>query len=75
MVKNSILDQSTARDFIVVITIKTLCFFEVFLIHSWLHRNRDRKFLDKLEELFINVKGYERFKDNTDIMLEPVDRK
>ena len=32
MVKNSILDQSTARDFIVVITIKTLCFFEVFLI-------------------------------------------
>ena len=35
----------------------------------------DRKFLNKLEELFINVKGYKRFKDDTDIMLEPVDRK
>ena len=34
----------------------------------------DTKFLNKLKELNINVKGYKRFKDDTNIMLNPVDR-
>ena len=35
----------------------------------------DRKFLNKLKDLDIQVKGYKRFKDDTNIMLRPVDRK
>ena len=35
----------------------------------------DRKCLAKLDELGIKVKGYKRFKDDTNIMLTPVDRK
>ena len=34
----------------------------------------DKKFLKKLEELNINVKGYKRFKDDTNIILNPADR-
>ena len=35
----------------------------------------DRKFLTKLREINVVVKGYKRFKDDTSIMLNPVDRK
>ena len=35
----------------------------------------DRKFLTKLQEINIHVKGYKRFKDDTNIMFEPIDRK
>jgi hypothetical protein len=35
----------------------------------------DRKFLTKLREINVVVKGYKRFKDDTNIMLIPVDRK
>ena len=34
----------------------------------------DRKFLETLEKVNISVKGYKRFKDDTNIMLRPVDR-
>ena len=34
----------------------------------------DRKFLNRLQEIGIEVKGYTRFKDDTNIMLNPVDR-
>ena len=34
----------------------------------------DRKFLNRLQEIGIEVKGYKRFKDDTNIMLNPVDR-
>ena len=35
----------------------------------------DRKFLNKLKEINIQVKGYKRFKDDTDIMLRPSNAK
>ena len=34
----------------------------------------DRKFLTKLDKMNIKVKGYKRFKDDTNIMVRPVDR-
>ena len=34
----------------------------------------DRKFLAKLKDINIQVKGYKRYKDDTNIMLKPIDR-
>ena len=34
----------------------------------------DRKFLNKLKDLDIKIKGYKRFKDDTNIMLRPVQK-